>query len=66
MCIDTPKIDPPPPPPPPPASPKPVELGSSAARGSASKKGSNARKSLSIPLSVGGIDSGGAGIYVPT
>jgi len=63
MCsMDKPEAPPPPPPPPPP--PKPIEFGGST--GSASKKSTNARKSLSIPLSMGGVSGGSAGLNIPT
>jgi len=63
MCsAPDPKPLPPPPPPPPP--PKPIEFGG-ASPTSSSKKSTNARKSLSIPLNMGGI-SGSTGLTVPT
>lgn len=62
MCSSL-KVPDPVPPPPPPPPPKPVEFGSANTMDK-SKKASNARKSLSIPLSVGGTE-GGTGLSIP-
>lgn len=63
MC-STPDPKPLPPPPPPPPPPKPIEMGGASATSSA-KKTTNARKSLSIPLTVGGT-GGSTGLSLPS
>lgn len=64
MCSSKPKAPPPPTPPAaPPPPPKPIEFGSDEIK-SKSKQKASARKSLSIPLTVGGT-GGTAGLGVP-
>jgi hypothetical protein len=65
MCTSTPKIQDTPPPPPPAPPPKPIDFGGDALKAK-SKKSNSARKSLSIPLAVGGADAGGSGINLPS